>query len=181
MIQEKESPVDSRDGIDRQLLESLLEAAKAERYGHDFYLMAAKSTEDAKGKEVFEMLAAEELDHMRFLLSQRASVLKTGRVDADLKLGPKADLTDPSPIFSSGLKARVKDANFEMTALSIGIQLERDAMIFYRKHSEAAEDEVVRGFFAHLAAWESGHYHALLKQQEELKDDYWSAAGFAPF
>ncbi len=173
--------VDNRDGADKQLLEGLLEAAKAERYGHDFYLMAARSTEDAKGKEVFEMLAAEELDHMRFLLSQHDSVLKTGRMDAELKLGPKADLNGPSPIFSEDLKARIKNANFEMTALSVGIQLERDAMAYYRKQSEATEDEVARAFFAYLATWESGHYHALLKQQEELKEDYWSAAGFSPF
>lgn len=173
--------MDNRDVVDKQLLEALLEAAKAERYGHNFYLMAAKSTEDAKGKEVFEVLAAEELDHMKFLLSQHDSVLKTGRVNTELKLGPKADLNDTSPIFSDNLKSRIKDANFEMTALSIGIQLERDAVTFYRKLSEAAKDEVVRGFFAYLASWESGHYHALLKQQEELKDDYWSAAGFSPF
>ncbi|RKX26250.1 MAG: hypothetical protein DRP45_04015 [Candidatus Zixiibacteriota bacterium] len=163
------------------LLESLLEAAKAERHGHDFYLMAANSTEDVKGKEVFEMLAAEEMDHMRFLMSQYDYVLKTGRPDNGLKLGSKTDLTGRSPIFSDQLKARIKEANFEMTALSIGIQLERDAMNYYRRQSEAADDEVVKEFFAELSEWESGHYHALLEQQEELKEDYWSASGFTPF
>ncbi|MCK4605770.1 MAG: ferritin family protein [candidate division Zixibacteria bacterium] len=165
----------------KRLLEGLTAAAKAERYGHDFYLMAAKCTEDAKGKEVFRMLAAEEMDHMRFLLSQHDSVLKTGRVDAELKLGRMTDLSGRSPIFSDQLKDRIKEANFEMTALSIGIQLERDAVAYYRKQSEAAEDEFVRGFFAHLALWESGHYHALLEQHEELKEDYWSASGFTAF
>ena len=169
------------DSTNKQLLESLLEAAKAERYGHDFYLMAAMSTKDTKGKGVFETLAAEEMDHMKFLLSQYDSVLKTGRVDIELKLGPKADLNGPSPIFSDNLKARIKDANFEMTALSIGIQLERDAMVYYRKQSEVAEDEVVKEFFSYLSVWESEHYSALLKQQDELKEDYWSTSGFAPF
>jgi len=173
--------MDDRDVTNKQLLEGLMEAAKAERYGHDFYLMAANSTEDAKGKEIFKMLAAEELDHMQFLLSQHKSVLKTGNVDTELKLGPKANLNGPSPIFSDSLKARIKDANFEMTTLSIGIQLERDAMAYYHEQSEAAEDEVVKKFFAYLSTWESGHYQALLKQQNELKDDYWSAAGFSPF
>jgi hypothetical protein len=32
-----------------------------------------------------------------------------------------------------------------------------------------------------LAEWESTHYHALLEQQETLKEDYWRHNGFAPF
>jgi rubrerythrin len=165
----------------QQLLDALIEAAKAERYGQNFYLMAAKTTEDAKGREVFEMLAAEELDHMRFLMNQHASVLKTGQVNTDIKLGPKADLEGASPIFSDGLKDRIQDANFEMTALAVGIQLEQDAMAFYKKQSDAADDETVKNFFAELSEWEACHYRALLKQQEGLKEDYWSTSGFSPF
>ena len=68
-----------------------------------------------------------------------------------------------------------------MSALSIGIQLELDAMNFYKAQADAAEDDVVRGFFHELAEWETGHYQALLTQQGELKEDYWAAGGFAPF
>lgn len=35
--------------------------------------------------------------------------------------------------------------------------------------------------YTELAEWESGHYEALTRQQEELKEDYWSAGGFSPF
>jgi len=163
------------------LAEGLLKAIKAERYGHSFYTMAANSTDDPKGKKVFEELAYEELHHMHFLKKHYDSVLKTGMLDRSAKLGQKADLSGMSPIFSVGLRDRIKDANFEMTSLSIGIQLEHDAMNFYRSQSEEADDPQVKQFYAELAEWEAGHYHALLKQQEELKEDYWSAGGFAPF
>ena len=162
------------------LAESLLKAIKAEQYGHSFYLMAANSTEDPKGKEVFQDLAREELDHMHFLRKQYDAILKTGRPDQSVKLGLQGKLSEMSPIFSESLKERIKDASFEMTSLAIGIQLEQDAMQFYRAEAEAASDLEVRSFFSQLADWEAGHYNALLRQQEELKEDYWSAGGFAP-
>ena len=165
----------------KTLAEGLLKAIKAEKYGHSFYLMAAKSTEDTKGQEIFKTLALEELDHMKFLKDQYASILKTGQPDKSLKLGSQADLSGSSPIFSDQLKARIKDANFEMTSLSIGIQLEFDAMNYYREQSEAADDSTMKDFYAQLAEWEAGHHQALLKQQEELKEDFWSASGFSPF
>ncbi len=165
----------------KALAEGLLKAIKAERYGHSFYLMAAKSTEDAKGRKVFETLAREELDHMQFLKKQYRSILKTGRPDKSLKLGSQADLSGVSPIFSDELRSRIKDANFEMTSLSIGIQLEHDAMNYYREQSEAVDDPTMKDFYAKLADWETGHYQALLRQQEELKEDFWSSGGFSPF
>jgi rubrerythrin len=165
----------------KRIAESLLQAIKAERYGHTFYLMAARSTEDPKGKEVFEMLAHEELYHMHFLTNQYDSVLETGRLSEAEKLDSPADLTGMSPIFSDGLRKRIKDANFEMTCLSIGIRLELDSMNYYRSQADAADNLEIKKFYGQLAEWESGHYQALLRQQEELKEDYWSEGGFAPF
>jgi rubrerythrin len=163
------------------LAEGLLKAIQSERYGYSFYLMAANSTEDAKGKEVFEMLAREELDHERFLRSQYDSMLATGKPDQSAKLGRPVDLSGVSPIFSDDLKARINAANYEMTSLSVGMQLELDAMKYYRSQADAVDDPAFKGFYSELAEWESGHYQALLKQYEELRVDYWSAGGFAPF
>ena len=165
----------------KALAEGLMKAVKAEREGHSFYMMAANSTGDAKGKEVFARLAAEELDHMDFLRRQYESVLKTGRPDHSAKLGPRADLSGSWPIFTDRIKQRIQDAHFEMTALSIGIQLELDAMNFYKSQAESSDDREAKRFYAELADWESGHYRALLTQQEALKEDYWSAGGFSPF
>ena len=54
------------------------------------------------------------------------------------------------------------------------------SLSFYRQEAEAASDPIIKGFYTELAEWESGHYHALLRQQEALKDGYWSAGGFSP-
>jgi hypothetical protein len=165
----------------KQLLEGLKLAMKGERDGHSFYRMAAKTTADEKGQEVFDTLAAEELDHLRFLKEQYDSILATGKPNSSIKFGSKLDLSGMSPIFSDDLKSRLKDAHIEMSALSIGIQLELDAMNFYQEQSDKADLDDVKKFYAELADWEKGHYHALLNQQESLRDDYWDSAGFAPF
>ena len=167
--------------VNATLADGLLQAIKAERDGHSFYQMAATCSADPKAKEVFAGLAGEELEHMRFLTKQHESILTTGKPDDSVKLGTGMDLTGLSPIFSDGVKKRIKDAHFEMSALSIGIQLELDAVKFYQAQAGAAEDGRVKEFYTELAKWESGHYEALLRQQQELKEDYWAAGGFSPF
>ncbi len=169
------------DDKKKELLEGLTEAIRAERDGNSFYRMAAKGTEDEKGKEIFETLANEELDHMHFLRRQYDSIMETGVPDMTIKLGPKADLSGLSPIFSDKLKSRIKDAHIEMSALSIGVQLELDAIKFYQEQSKKADDPEIKRFYDELAEWEQGHYNALLAQQKELRKDYWSDSGFAPF
>jgi rubrerythrin len=160
---------------------ALVEAIKAEIEGGNFYLMAARSTEDPQGRQVFEQLAREEEHHAQFLRAQHAAVLATGKADPQIVLGQPGVLSASSPIFSSALRARAREAHFEMTALSVGTQLEAAAMAFYRREAEQSTDLGLRDLFARLAQWEAGHYHALLQQQTELRDDYWAGAGFAPY
>jgi len=165
----------------RTVADGLRQAMLAEQEGHHFYQMAAGATEDPQGKQVFARLAQEELDHFEFLKGQLKAVLENGAPDASLELGTPAALTGESPIFSAELKSRIGQAHYEMTALSVGAQLELSAERFYKEEAAAADDPVIKGFYEELARWESGHYHALLAQQESLKEDYWSEGGFAPF
>ena len=163
------------------LTEGLLKALQAERDGHSFYQMASLSSQDPKAKDIFAQLAAEELDHMQFLARHHESVLKTGRPDAEAKLGSRAQLAGAWPIFSEAVKRRLKDAHFEMSALAIGIQLELDAQKFYRELAGKTKEPGVKQFLLELAEWEAGHYQALLRQQQVLKEDYWTENGFSVF
>jgi len=169
------------DNAAKAVAKALFEAIRAESDGYSFYKMAAQSSQDEKGRAVFEQLAGEELEHKRFLAAQYRSVMETGKVDASVKLGRPADLSGASPIFSEHLKARLQDAHYEMSALSIGIQLEQGSMAYYREQAGRHDDPAIKGFFEELADWERGHYEALMRQQESLKDDYWYGAGFSPF
>ena len=165
----------------KQIVAGLEHAMRTETDGHHFYQMAARATEDPKGQEVFQRLAGEELDHLRFLQHQRQSLIERGEIDAGAELGTPADLSGPNPIFSDRLSERIGDAPYEMSALAIGIQLEINSERYHREQAEKAAEENIRRFYDHLARWEAGHYDALLRQHDSLKQDYWAAGGFAPF
>lgn len=164
---------------DKKLLQALTDAIRAEVEGHSFYLMAAQTTADKQGQEVFERLAQEELKHAAFLRSQYDSLLSSGKV-SEARLGVP-DFPAGSMIFSPELRSRVKEANFEVTALSIGAQLEQSAMIFYADQAAAAEDPAVASFFTELSEWEREHYRLLTSQLAELQHDFWGANRFSPF
>ena len=68
-----------------------------------------------------------------------------------------------------------------MTALSVGMQLERAAVAFYTAEAEAVGDPVLQGFYRRLARWEQGHLDALRSQAEALQEEYWNRGGFSPF
>lgn len=164
-----------------QIAAGLAEAIKAESDGYHFYMMAAKSTQDEQGQQVFSQLAQEELSHLQFLKKQHKALTTTGKIDPTVKLGKPTDRSGESPIFSPSLKQRSREAHYEMSALSIGITLELNAVKHYKAQAEAADDESIKSFFNELVQWESGHYDALNRQLEELKEDYWAGGGFSPF
>lgn len=165
----------------KRIAEGLKAAIMAEGDGYHFYMMAAASTKDPQGIETFQQLAQEELGHVQFLRKQYEAISKNGAPDEKTKLGPRAPLKGDSPIFSAALKARAKQAHYEMSALSIGIQLELNAQKFYQDMANKSEDPTVRKFFLELVEWEAGHYQALLRQQDMLREDYWAEGGFSPF
>jgi len=164
----------------QRILDGLMKAMQAEVDGHNFYKMAANSAEDEKGKEVFKALAQDEVEHYVFLKAQYDSFLKNGKADTTVSLGKPSQSAD-SPIFSESFRSRLTEAHYEMTALSIGVQLEESAIKFYQKEAGAASDPIVKKFYTELAAWEETHHRRLLKQQQELTEDYWHAGGFYPF
>jgi rubrerythrin len=165
----------------KRVTDGLKQAIQAEIDGFHFYMMAAQSTDDSKGREVFESLAQDEKEHARFLSLQYDAFMEKGAPDPTVTLGKRAELEGTSPIFSDQLRKRVSGAHFEMSALSIGISLELSAIKFYKEQAAQSQDETLSKFYTELADWESGHYQALLQQQESLKEDYWAGGGFSPF
>ena len=161
-----------------RLAEILRQAMQVENDGHQFFRMAAHSAGDPQATRVFLAMAEEEREHLRYLRRHYVAVLETGALASGLALAVPAE--EPGAIFSPALKERAGQAHFELSALSIGVQLELRAVKFYQAQAAAAEDEAERVLFAELAEWESGHYRALLAQQEALKESFWAAGGFSP-
>ena len=167
------------DGED-QLLAGLKEAILTEQTGVQFYTVAAGNTTDAQGREVFRQLARDESEHQQWLRRQYGHLI-AGTPWEEMKPAPHADLSGPSPIFSDGLRSRIGEAHWEMTALSVGLALEEATITRYRKLAQTADRPEVRRFFEELVKWEETHAEALSRQSNLLKESYWREARFAPF
>lgn len=166
-----------------QLLKVVKNAIRVENDGYQFYRLAEEKTKDVKGKEVFASLAKDETNHMEILKSLYQKVKEEGEFKFDEVKDMKhiLETTSESPIFSEEFKQRLNQAHFEMTALSIGILLEKDSIDFYKKSAEGTDEKEVKMLFNYLADWEGEHLRALVKQQKFLQEDYWREARFYPF
>jgi rubrerythrin len=164
----------------KRILQGLKIAIEAELTGHEFYKNAAKGTKDPKGKQTFSKMAQEEMGHFHYLRHQYRSVLETGGYDLSKKLEKRSGRRALGPIFSREIKSRIKSSHFEVSALSIGMKLEQDAMRFYRSCAEKAPSADVKVFYNELADWEEGHYQAFKNQLEMLKEEYFQANNFIP-
>jgi rubrerythrin len=169
------------DAKTKELVAGLRAAMQGERTGHEFYKMAAASTKDPEGRKVFEQLAAEEQAHFDFLRKHYQSLVEKGELAKGVSLGEAHALANEHPIFSADLKSRIKGAHFEMSALAIAAQLELNGINHYREQAARAVHPEAKRFFQELVEWESGHYDAFVRQQQELQEAYWSEAGFSPF
>ncbi|MGC4118313.1 MAG: ferritin family protein [Myxococcales bacterium] len=169
------------DAKTTELVNAIRTALQAERTGYEFYKMAAANTKDPEGQKTFEELAAEEQSHFDFLRKHYLSLMETGELSKDARLSKAKDLGDDHPIFSADLKSRIKGAHFEMSALAIAAQLELNGINHYREQAARAASPEARKLFQQLVDWETGHYEAFIRQQQQLQEAYWGEAGFAPF
>jgi rubrerythrin len=167
-------------GDNSEMLDGLREALKAERTGSVFYRTAAATTKDPLAKTVFEAMAKEEDAHFEFLRAQYRSLAETGNFATGLTLGDQAHVDRDSAIFSPELRAKIRGAHFEMSALNIAVQLEVSSVNRYRELAAKATVPAAKKFFSELVEWEQDHCDSLLRQQKELDEEYWASVGFAP-
>lgn len=164
-----------------EILKGLRTAMEAEIFGHNFYKSTAQNTTDPLGKETFARMAAEELGHFNYLRTQYRSIMEKGNYDFSPPLSVVHKKLAGNPIFSDEIRRRIKDSHLEVSALSIGMKLELEAVHFYRRCAQQAGSEEARKFYSELAEWEEDHYRAFEEQLDQLKDEYFQANNFIPF
>jgi len=165
---------------EKKLLQGLKTAMQAELAGHYFYKNAAEATSDPQGKETFRRMAQEEMGHFKYLQHQYKNLAEKGAYDLERALATNSYRHAAHPIFTREIRKRIKDSHFEISALTIGLKLELDAMRFYRARAEEAEEPEVKAFYQELAEWEEDHYRAFEKELESLKEEYFEANNFVP-
>ncbi len=161
------------------MIKAVKDALMVEIKGQQLYNHAAKETQDAAARAMFEMLARDEDDHVNILSVQYKSLLKDGKIDLGLIDPAEVDHGSQS-VVTDNFKKSIKRGNFEMAIISIGCDLENKAIAYYREQAAKTEDADLKQLFTWLAEWEDGHLEQLLELEKIYQDAYWADQGFSP-
>lgn len=160
-------------------LEILKTAILLERRGKAFYTQVAGHTKDPDVKNIFEIMAKEEDEHIRFLTEQFKNYTKT-KAFKETPV-PAEENNTAEKILSENIKKNISASSYEAAAISSAIDMENRAIAVYSERSESALDPVEKTFYKWLADWERGHHKLLYELDKELKEKIWNDNSFWPF
>ncbi len=164
-----------------EIQDILRKAYQIEVDGYTFYSMTADQADKTSVQELFDKLARDETEHKAFLRdimrgyeAKGAAAFNVERRDSGLK-------AFTATIFTDKFKKQAEGAAFEMGVLSVGMQLESNAIKYFSGAAQQAQEKEVKDFYSFLADWEKEHFEALQKLFDVIKSDFWHESGFEPF
>ena len=147
--------------------EAIKTSIDLEKNGRKFYLEAATTTKSESGKKIFQMLADEENLHLATFKKMLKSLDNLDNWQDIIKDYPQARQV---PVF--GVKQPAKDATKvttdELNALRLAMKQEKEAISFFEKSSELAENEDVKKIFSFVREQEVFHYNLLQAEYDHL-------------
>ena len=151
----------------------LRKAFQVEVDGFTFYSMNAERANKPAVRKLYERLARDETEHQAYLRAVMRRYEDHGAQSFHI------DRRDPdlgefsSQIFTDSLKDQAHSDILEIGALSIGIQLESNAVEFFKTAARNTSDPQISGFYQFLADWEGMHLRILNQLFESLHEDVW--------
>lgn len=154
--------------------EALKIAINIEEEGLEFYSILMKSTKDDKAKDVFSKLASAEKKHLALFQKVYLDITSPanpvqGCEDYTVDLYLK-DLVDTG-IFTKKGEARrlIAEIKTDIDALKIGIQAEKDSILYYTEAAKNTKYEAGRKAFEQLANEEKKHLKILAEHLKVAK------------
>jgi len=154
--------------------EALKIAINIEEEGLAFYSILMKNAKDEKVKEIFSRLASAEKKHLSIFQKAYAEITSPASTvqgcedyTVDLYLKYLAD----TGIFTKKGEARrlASEITTDVEALNIGIQAEKDSILYYTEAAKNTKYPAGKTAFEQLANEEKKHLKLLAKQLKALK------------
>ena len=163
--------------MNNQELMIIKQAIINEIEGYEFYNMASSKASSIEVKNAFLELAEEEMQHVTWLKDLFNKIKDDNIVDFQLAL-----ISEPtSPKIFKWDNIDRRDAAIVVSAFGIGIQMEKASIEFYEKAAKETELKDAKDLYNILIKWEKVHLDKFASQYEDLKEDWWSEQGYAPF
>lgn len=158
----------------------LKEALLLETRGYAFYKKVSDHIQDKATRRFFELMAAEEKNHIELLTDQLKRYQSRKKFShnnfEDRGASKIADL-----ILSSPLQERISAAEFEAAAISAAMLMEERAIKLYTDRANVSTDNDEKGLYRWLADWERSHLNYLAGIDQALKEKIWNDNKFWPF
>jgi len=155
----------------------LKKAFQVEVDGFTFYSMAAERTTKPAAQQLFERLARDETEHQAYIRAVMRRYEEHGA--SSFHFDPRnPDLAEfSSEIFTESFKEQAQGEVSELGVLSIGVQLESNAVAFFSAAAREASDPQITGFYQFLADWEGMHLRTLKQLYDTIRVDFWPEEG----
>ena len=155
----------------------LRKAFQVEVDGFTFYSMTAERATKPAVQKLFERLARDETEHQAYIraVMRRYEEYGASSFGVDQRDPDLAEFS--SQIFTDSFKEQAQGELFETGALSIGIQLESNAVAFFSAAARDASDPQISGFYRFLADWEGFHLRTLQQLFDSIRVDFWPEEG----
>ncbi len=161
----------------KEELNVIKQAILNELEGYEFYKMAAKQAGTGGSANAFLELANEEKKHIDYLEALFLKV-KDGLEDEKAMAFSEGP---PSPDIYKWDKLDKDLTSLAMSVFSIGMQMEKDSIEFYKKAKESSTIEEAKTLYDLLIKWEKVHLDQFSEQYEMYREDWWADQNFAPF
>lgn len=161
----------------KQELDTIKQAIQNEVEGYEFYRMAANQAEYDESKDSFLMLADEELKHADYL----KMVFEHLKNDVSDAFNLAFLSNPPSPNIYRWKKVAKESTSKAMSIFGIGMQMERDSIIFYEHARNNTTLDEIKKLYEHLIMWENIHLEQFTKQYQIYKEEWWNDQGYSPY
>jgi rubrerythrin len=157
--------------------DALTRFLKVERDGYYFYTKAAELVREPLGKEMFESLAGDEVEHAKKLTAQYRSLLGEGEWLPSDKL--QAAMEEPGedeifPADDADIEQRIGEGTTDLAALNIAIEMEKASYEMYADAAREATDKNAKELYEHLAEEEQNHLALVENSSEYLgRTGFW--------
>jgi len=149
-------------------VEALQVALDTEKKGYKFYMIAAKSSKDAKGREVFEHLAKDEIEHMGVITTMFESLTRDKAWMTYEEAVDRFGETPKEKIIFPDEPVEAQEGFDDLKALEEALEFEKKAVQFYTDQAEQVGDDKARTFYESLIEIEAGHVMIIQAELDSL-------------
>lgn len=161
-------------------VEILKQAILLEKRGQAFYSQVAGQATGKAVKQFFEMMAEEEVKHVKILSDQFKAYKENSQFTPEA-INDDHDNDVATKVLTREMKNEISAADYEAAAISAAMSMEENAIKLYSDRAENAEDPNEKALYDWLAKWEMQHLRFLSEIDRELKEEIWNDSTFWPF